>query len=340
MKRRIVVIGALLAVAVGAGLWFYFQRPTKDSGLTKVRIGWQTAWATQGQVTQALKHTDILKQNGIEGEFTGYAYGPPAVEGALAGNLDVVSGGSQPMLQLVAKSNDWVIVSRHSHVRVGLLVPPESDSKTLSDLKGRKIGMPLGTVSERFVILRAKAAGLDSGDFQFVNLGIEEQGEFIRAGTRKSWGEIAGVSAWEPTVTLLERKGLGRVIEVQDDLCLTVMSRNFIRDHPNAAVAYLRATIQAWFYFATHRQEMNEAYLKETALPIDDPMLEAIAGNEPNARVKSLEEIDLSLTPEYLGRLQQTIDLLAQRRLIARSFKIEDVVNSELLRNATQSLSR
>ena len=35
--------------------------------LAHVRIGWQTPWATQGQLTQILKHTDILKNNKIEG---------------------------------------------------------------------------------------------------------------------------------------------------------------------------------------------------------------------------------------------------------------------------------
>src|SRR4051794_13878857 len=117
MNQRKLIVGVLLAIALGTGLWLYLQSRKGDPGLTKVRIGWQTAWATQGQVTQALKQTDILRQNGLRGEFVGFPSGPPAVEAALAGNLDVVSGGSQPILQLVAKSNEWVIVSRHTHVR-------------------------------------------------------------------------------------------------------------------------------------------------------------------------------------------------------------------------------
>ncbi len=34
--------------------------------LTKLRIGWQVPWATQGQLVQILKHTDILEKNGLK----------------------------------------------------------------------------------------------------------------------------------------------------------------------------------------------------------------------------------------------------------------------------------
>src|SRR6266705_2634295 len=75
-----------------------------------IRVGWQTAWATQGQVVEALKHSEILKRNGIAATFNEFSSGPPAIESALAGNLDVVSGVSQPLLLLLGKSTNLIVV--------------------------------------------------------------------------------------------------------------------------------------------------------------------------------------------------------------------------------------
>lgn len=338
LKQRTLITIIFVAIALSVGL-LGAQKPEKEGvKTTLVRTGWQTAWATQGQVIEALQHTDILKQNGLRGEFIGFLSGPPAVEAALAGSLDVVSGGSQPILQLVAKSEDWVIVSRHANVRLGILVPPESKITKLTDLKGRQVGVPIGSTVERFILLSARAAGLKPNDLTLVNLGITEQGELVRAGTKKSWGDFAAVGAWEPTVSLLEQRVLGRIIAEENEITLTAMSRAFITNHPDAAVAYLRATVQAWAYYATHRSEMNEQYLKDALLPIDASMLETISKNEHNATVKRPEEVDISLTPEILKQAQETIDYLSERKILTRHMKIEEEVDGSLLQKAMNSL--
>lgn len=338
LKQRKFITFIFVVIALSTSL-LGAQKPEKDEvKTTLVRTGWQTAWATQGQVIEALQHTDILKQNGLRGEFIGFLSGPPAVEAALAGSLDVVSGGSQPILQLIAKSRDWVIVSRHANVRLGILVPPESKITKLTDLKGRQIGVPIGSTVERFVLLSARAAGLKPNDLMLVNLGVTEQGELVRAGTRESWGDIAAVGAWEPTVSLLEHKGLGRVIAEENEITLTAMSKAFIKSHPDAAVAYLRATLQAWSYYATHRSEMNEQYLKDALLSIDASILETIARNEPNATIKKPEEVDIFLTPEILKRLQETVEYLVERKILSRQMRIEEEVNGTLLQKAIKSL--
>jgi len=73
--------------------------------LTKIRVGWQVPWATQGQLVQILKHTDILKQNGLEAEFVGRTYGPVLNEIALANGIDVVLTADQPAAALFSKNS-------------------------------------------------------------------------------------------------------------------------------------------------------------------------------------------------------------------------------------------
>ena len=104
---------------------------------TKIRIGWQIPWATEGQLTQILKNTELLKNNGLEGEFKGFSYGGPLNEAALAGEVDVIFTADQPIATLLTKGHDWTIIGRLMYNRVSLYVPSKSPIKEISELKGK-----------------------------------------------------------------------------------------------------------------------------------------------------------------------------------------------------------
>ncbi|HCH65413.1 MAG TPA: hypothetical protein DFR83_21585, partial [Deltaproteobacteria bacterium] len=75
MNRRaaLAALAALAAVAcTGAE-----SPPATTPGLAPIRIGWQTTWATQGQLAVALMDTDILKAHGLVATFEGFSYGGP-----------------------------------------------------------------------------------------------------------------------------------------------------------------------------------------------------------------------------------------------------------------------
>ncbi len=91
----IIVLGSIFSILLK-------ERESTDSAvknLTQIRIGWQTPWATQGQLTQVLKHTDILKNNHIVGDFKGFSYGGPLNEAALANEVDVIFTADQPAIR-------------------------------------------------------------------------------------------------------------------------------------------------------------------------------------------------------------------------------------------------
>lgn len=71
-KQKLTFIFIGIIVLVSLSLVLLKDRDSTSSvvpELAHVRIGWQTPWATQGQLTEILKHTDILKNNGIKGDF-------------------------------------------------------------------------------------------------------------------------------------------------------------------------------------------------------------------------------------------------------------------------------
>jgi hypothetical protein len=55
-----------------------------------IRLGWQIPWATQGQLVQALKHSNIPRLTGVDLAYVGFSYGGPLNSAALAGQIDVL----------------------------------------------------------------------------------------------------------------------------------------------------------------------------------------------------------------------------------------------------------
>ena len=193
LKKRIISIGLLMFIFVLSGCVMPLVNQNKKikDNLTQMRIGWQIPWATQGQLVQVLKNTDLLKENDIVGDFKGFSYGGPLNEAALAGAVDVVFTADQPAAILLAKNPNWKIVGRLMSNRVSLYVPPMSDIKTVADLKGKTVAMPFGAAAQRMALQKEKEAGLNPAvDVKNINLGIYEQSDLVRDKSAKKWGQI------------------------------------------------------------------------------------------------------------------------------------------------------
>ena len=125
-----------------------------------IRIGWQVPAATQAQIVQVLKRTNVLETQGLEPTLVPFSFGTPEIETALAGKLDVVLAGDQPAVNLISRGGKWKIVARLHYDRVAILVPPESPIQGIKDLKDKTITSSFGSTAHREVILQEQEAGL------------------------------------------------------------------------------------------------------------------------------------------------------------------------------------
>ena len=148
-----------------------------------IRIGWQIPAATQGQVLQVLKRTNVLEAHGLKPSFVPFSYGGPQVAAALAGELDVFFSGDQPAINLIAKGGKWKIVGRLFDDRAGTIVPPDSSIQTIEQLKGKTVASPFGSIAHRAAFREQEAAGLDPyKDVQNKNLDILTIRNRVQAG--------------------------------------------------------------------------------------------------------------------------------------------------------------
>jgi ABC-type nitrate/sulfonate/bicarbonate transport system substrate-binding protein len=284
--------------------------------IDRIRIGWQVPWATQGQVVQVLKHTNLLALNGLAGDFKGFSYGGPLNEAALAGEVDVLFTADQPAAMLLARGGRWTIVGRLMYNRVAIYVPPESSIRALTDLKGKRVAIPYGAAAQRDALKAIREAGLDPGeDVESRHLDIYEQASIVAAGSRQSWGSVDALVGFDPTPALFEHQGLARMLHVGRVVSLVLMADAYLEAEPDAARRFLAAFIEAWHYYARHPGEANRWFQEESRLDFDLSVLDLAASVEPNVRAEAIEDVRTLLDEGDLAVLEEAAGFLVEHGL-------------------------
>ncbi|MCI0353087.1 MAG: ABC transporter substrate-binding protein, partial [Acidobacteriales bacterium] len=287
---------------------------------TPIRVGWQTGWATQGQLAQVLKRTDILQRHGLAGDFKGFSYGGPLNEAALAGEVDVIFTADQPAATLIARGGKWTIVARLIDFRACVIVPPDSPAKTTKDLRGNTVAIPFGSTTHRIALSMFRKAGLvPDQDVKLHNLDILEQSALAQTGSGGRWGEVGAMASWDPTVALLESKKLARVLEFRPALSVVVMSKDFLKKNSEAAVRFLKSYRLAYAYYATHARQANSWFIEETKTQLPAGVLDAAAAFERNMKAKTVTDIQIGLSDAEIAQIQEGADFGLAQKLTTRS---------------------
>lgn len=323
----------MVIALIGFGTFSLFGKKTeKVNPLTKIRIGWQIPWSTEGQLTQILKKTEILKNNGIEAEFKGFASGAPLNEAALSGGVDVIFTADQPAATLLAKNNNWKIIGRLMYNRVSLYVPPNSPIVSIKDLKGKTVAMPFGAAAQRMALKAEQEAGLDHKKYvNNINLGIYEQGDVIKDIKAVKWGKIDAMAGFDPTPAIFEEKGLVRNLKVETVVSVIVMSNDYIKANPDAPVKFLKSFYDTYDFYRLNVSTANQWFVEEAKLSVSPKVLEIASAVEPNLKVTDKKDIRLGFVDNDYKVMQDAADFIFDQGLIKTKITMKDFVDLSYL---------
>ncbi len=305
----------------------------------RIRIGWQTTWATQGQIVQTLNNTNILEKNNLEGVLVGASYGAPLNEAALAGEVDVIFTADQPAAALIARNPDWVIIGRLMFNRVAIYVPPDSPIKNVADLKNQRIAMPFGAAAQRVALKAISDEGLDpQQDVVSINLDITEQAGILQRGTSSSWGEVDAMAGFDPTLAILENSNKVRVLHMGKVTSVIVMSKNYINSHPDAPVNFLKAFKEAVLYYAMNPEQANKWFIQASQLSIDNEALNLAASVEPNMKAQSINDVSITFSPDLIEGMQEAAKFIFEQGLVKQQIDIKQHIDQTYAEKADAQL--
>jgi aliphatic sulfonates family ABC transporter substrate-binding protein len=225
----------------------------------KLRMAWQTG-DVNIQLSYALA-TQKFAKAGLDVELVAFPSGPAILPALAAKQIDVAWMGQFPAVtgyanQLPIK---LFMIQLYQKSSTRLIVNPKSGIATLKDLKGKKIGIAVGSTSHQHGLRAVEQAGLTPNDVTFVNLAPANMAAAYVA------GQIDAAVVWEPTAGEIEKAG-GKSIATTESLGLmtasvAVVRTEYLRDNP----AVIQKLLQVWdearqdFYADTAKTSQSEA---------------------------------------------------------------------------------
>jgi len=238
MKRGLVATG-VLALLLGAAPVVLAQRPLA------IRLG--VHGAVQGVPDVIAIRQGYFKQERLEVEWRRFGVGKEGRDAMIAGAIDINATATTPFLIGLEKGVPYTAVAVNS-LFCGtnhLVVRKDSDIQSVAQLKGKRIALARGTVTEYVFVARiAPAFGLKPGDYEVAN--IPDQKDRIPSLVAKA---VDATGIGDPYVAVAEHEGLVRSL---GDFCkydalpfvLTVTNK-VIKENPDAVVGYLRGWLRA-----------------------------------------------------------------------------------------------
>jgi ABC-type nitrate/sulfonate/bicarbonate transport system substrate-binding protein len=279
-----------------------------------VRVGWQTSWATQGQLVMALKHSNIAKLVDTDLDFVGFVDGPHLNQAALAGQVDVLLTADQPAIALLNLRPEFRIVARMMYNRVCLYVPVDSPIQDLKGLKGKSVSGPVGAAAERVALQALRETLPNLGDITFGSLGMAQQAALIRRGPiAGKWGTIDALYGFDPWPAIWEDQGLARNLNCGTVTSVVMASPQMMTERRRELEGFLAGFALAWYGYASEPKRLNSHFSEESRLNASEKALDLAASVEPNRWTNDMARQRLEFQDDDLKSLRSAARFLAER---------------------------
>lgn len=160
-----------------------------------------------GDGSQALAAiTGVFGNAPYKVRFARFTYGPPLVQAAASGDIDLGSVGDVPPITGAAKEYgfDIVGVSHYLDPKVAVedvIVPKGSPITSLAQLRGKTIAVPQGSSAHGLALLALKSVGLTPSDVHLDFLSPAAGATAFASGKVDAW------SIWNPQAALAVKAG-------------------------------------------------------------------------------------------------------------------------------------
>jgi sulfonate transport system substrate-binding protein len=307
--RRIILAAGLALSALAISPAWAEDKPTE------IRIGTQ-----KGGLFPAVRqrHTveDAFKPLGIEVRWIDFQFGPPLLEAINVGSVDFGFVGDAPPIfaQAGAAKIRYVATVPSDGNNQAIIVPADSQIKTLADLRGKRVAFGRGSSAHNLLVAALEKAGLSWNDITPEPLAPADATVAFARGAIDAW------SIWDPYLALAEIKDKVRVIAFDKDVhkpnAFYIAGSDFVDKYP-AVVAKLNAIFAAEGKWAAgHREEVARAQADATGVDI-----EAIR--------RFVERSNYQVVPvnaDIIQSQQAVADRFARIGLIPKPIHVSDIV--------------
>jgi ABC-type nitrate/sulfonate/bicarbonate transport system substrate-binding protein len=252
-SRFVALFLLALVFIVGSGTGCR-QREKQASPPEKITIAYTESTG------MALVHIAIAKgfftEEGLDVTSQPYITGKPAMDAVIEGKADLATT-SDTVFMFAAMENKKITaiaVIAVSNKNAAILARKDRGISKLSDLKGKRIGVVRGGISDYFAGVFLTVSGVDGKEVRIIDLKAEELAAALTT------GRVDAVSIWQPALLKLQKelgnKGHTFYGETffSSAICMSGL-QDFVTEHPGAVRKFLRALIKAETFAKQYPEE-------------------------------------------------------------------------------------
>ncbi len=239
----------------------------------KITIAYSTA--SNAMLIYIAFAKDYFQEEGVNATPQPHPFGKPALQAVTDGKADIATAGDTPIVFAVLNGKKITTLAsiQTSNRNEAIIARQDRGITRPSDLKGKKIGITLGTTGDFFADSFLLANGVDRKHLKILNMRPDEMADALSA------GKVDAVSTWNPTLTQLKKKlGNNGIIFFGESLytenfCV-VASQEYVKKNPETIKKVLRALVKAEAFVQQHSEESRR--LVAEFLKTDKGMLDEI----------------------------------------------------------------
>lgn len=305
----------LMALVAGCGT---SDQASADNVL-RVAIQPSATWAPLWYMKDKGSLEKALESKGIKVQWTEFDAGPSLNESFAAGQQDIGIGGDVPTITpLAAGQKNKIIAQGGKGDKIqAIVVGNDSGITDPKQLKGKKIGITVGSSAHHMLYSILEKNGMTLNDVQIVNLTAGD------AETALLQKQVDAVAFWEPNVTFLLDKKAGKFL-VDQTGCPNgggpiFVTEKYVTDNPEVVKIFLQEYAKAAKYIKAHQEEVA-------------PGLAAHYHCTPEQMVKILDEYEypVKITEEDIAGLEATAQFMKTIGIIKKDINIKDYIDSSI----------
>lgn len=254
-KSAVKVIAAIAAIVLaGFGTWYLMSIPATSLGTPEsITIGIPHLESTA--LIYIAVDQGYFARNGLNVTVRNYEPAIAGIDGMLKGDVDLAGASEYAVVMKAFKLENISIIVSGDEIQTNYLIGRKDRGiHNISDLRGKKIGISLGTNVEfylsRFLLLH----GIDPRDVTVVDV---RPPQFVNATAK---GDVDAIICWQPYVYEIQgRLGDGIVVWPAQSSQLiygVIVCRNdWAAGHPETIDRFLKSIAKAAEYNINHPSE-------------------------------------------------------------------------------------
>jgi NitT/TauT family transport system substrate-binding protein len=200
----------------------------------------------QGTLVHVAIAKGFFKAEGLDVEPLIFPFGKAALEAVLAHKADIATAAETPIMFNILNGEKIVVIANivASNMNNGIVARRNVGINDGRDLRGKRVGVTIGTTSDFFLSSFLTAKGLTRSQIKEVPLKPDEMREALH--TKK----VDAVSTWNYTLSQISRElGPNGISffdrEIYTETFNLVSKKDFAENNPAVVASFLRALIKA-----------------------------------------------------------------------------------------------